>query len=157
MNFRQFLEHNPLKIYGSLTSNPNGPSNTIGNHNDGNRTGSTGSFVSSGWSGSEGGTDKPFTLPSIDLIKMPDIDSIKLANVNYIRDDSPIESIKGHEPKPGSPPKDPIEITLKNGRIIFMTFDEFKRAGGKEKIKERNKLIWLLQPNGNLYKVKSVS
>lgn len=156
MNFRQFLEHNPLKIYGSLTSNPNGPSNTAGVHNDGNRSGGNGSFVSSDWSGSEYGTEKPFTMPSIDLIKMPDLNSIKFRNINCLKDDSPIQSVKGAEPVAGSPPKNPIEITLENGRKIFMTFDEFKRAGGTDKIKKSNKLIWTLQPKGNLYQVKSI-
>lgn len=156
MNFRKFLEHNPLKIYGSFTSNPNGPSNTTGVHNDGNANGASGYFASSDWTGSESGTQGPFSMPSIDLVKMPNLDSIKLGGANYIKDDSPIESIKGDEPKPGELPKNPIEIMLKNGRTIFMTFDEFNRAGGKERIKINNKLTWILQPKGKFYQVQSI-
>jgi hypothetical protein len=153
MNFRKFLEHNPLKIYGSFTSNPEGPGNTVGKHNDGN----SGYFASTAWTGSESNTDKPFVLPGVDLVKMPDIDSIKLGDVNYLKDDSPIEIVKGDEPRPGYPPKNPIEIILKSGRRIFMTFDEFKRAGGKEKIKKNNKLTWTLMPKGKFYQVQSIT
>lgn len=156
MNFRQFLEHNPLKIYGSLTSNPNGPSNTTGFHNDGNRDGSTRSFVSSAWSGSEYGTEKPLILPSIDLIKMPDINSIKLIDAAPIKDNSRIEIVKGDEPRPGSLPKNPIEIILQSGRKIFMTFDEFKRAGGANIIKKGKNPIWTLVPKRDFYQVKSI-
>lgn len=137
MNFRQFLEHNPLKIYGSFTSNPNGPSNTVGRHNDGNTNGDNGSFVSTAWSGSESNTEKPFVLPGIDLVKFPDIDSIKLPNVSPIKDESPIRSIEGHKPMPGKQPKNPIKIILSSGREILMSFDEFNRAGGSGRIKKK--------------------
>lgn len=140
-----------------MTSNPNGPGNTIGIHNDGNRTGSSGSFLSTAWTGSESGTEKPFTLPGIDLVKMPDLDSINLPNVELIKDDSKIESIVGDKPRPGKPPKDPIKITLSNGRNILMTKYEFDRAGGSSKIIENAKLTWILQPKGKFYQVQKVT
>ena len=93
MTFKQFLEHNPQKIYGSMTSNPNGPSNTVGVHNDGNTKGDTGAFVSTAWSGSESNTEKPFVLPGVDLVK----------------DNSPIEFVNGDIPRPNHPPKNPID------------------------------------------------
>jgi len=141
MTFKQFLEHNPQKIYGSMTSNPNGPSNTVGVHNDGNTKGNTGTFVSTAWSGSESNTEKPFVLPGVDLVK----------------DDSPIKFVNGDVPRPNYPPKNPIEITLKSGRSIFMTWDEFRRGGGSEKIAKNKKVKWTLQPRDNFYQVQKLS
>jgi len=165
MNFKQFLENGPgielrpgaTKIYGSMTSNPNGPGNTVGTHNDGNRTGSAGSFLSTAWTGSESATEKPFVLPGIDLVKMPDLDSVRLPNMQSIKDNSKIEFIVGDRPRPGAQPKNPIEITLSNGRKILMTKSEFDRAGGDSKIKENAKLTWILQPKGKFYQVQKVT
>lgn len=145
MNFKQFLEHNPLKIYGSFTTNPNGPGNTVGTHNDGN----SGAFLSTSWSGSESGTMSPFTLPGIDLVKIKNIESIK--------DNSKIESVDGDLPRPGKQPKNPIKITLENGRKIFMTFDEFNRAGGGKRIKKGASLVWTLFPKGDFYQVQNIT
>jgi hypothetical protein len=145
MNFRQFIEHNPLKIYGSMTSNPNGPGNTVGVHNDGNRDGNTGVFVSNNKPDIQSDSS-PALLPGVDLLKL----------INPVVDKSTIESVDGDMPRPGSRPTNPIKITLKNGRKILMTFDEFKRAGGSERIKKDENLIWTLRPNGEFYLVTSI-
>jgi hypothetical protein len=85
-------------------------------------------------------------LPGVDLLKL----------INPVVDKSAIESVDGDVPRPGSRPTNPIKITLKNGRKILMTFDEFKRAGGSERIKKDENLIWTLRPNGEFYLVTSI-
>lgn len=131
-----------------MTANPEGPSNTVGKHNDGNASGQSGYFVSTAWSGSESNTESPFVLPSTDLIK-----------IKYpvpIKDNSTIEFVSGDKPRPGNPPKDPIKITLNNGRTISMTWDEFKRAGGSSRIAKGKNLVWTLFPKGEFYQVQSI-
>lgn len=60
MNFRQFIEHNPLKIQASFSQN------TVGKHNDF----ATSAFMPSTWTGSEDLGTYGYGLPSTD-IKLP--------------------------------------------------------------------------------------
>lgn len=60
MNFKQFLEHNPLKIQASFSQN------TVGKHNDF----ATSAFLPSTWTGSEDLGTFGYGVPSTD-IKLP--------------------------------------------------------------------------------------
>jgi hypothetical protein len=109
MDFRQFLEHNPFKIYS-----PAFTGNTVGTHNDGNRDGSMGAFLPTTGTGSEnlgpyGG------LPGTD---------IQIPNVTT---DSTVQSIEGDKPRPGKKCKDPIWITMMDGTRFAVSWDSFKR------------------------------
>jgi hypothetical protein len=127
MNFRQFLEHNPLKIYFPSKGN------TVGMHNDGNRDGSVGSFLPSTWTGSEDLGVYGYGMPGTD---------IQLPTVSV---ESAIRSIEGYDPKPGGKCKDPIWITMMNG-TRFSVPRKYFRANYKG-IKEGDKLKIVFRRN----------
>lgn len=53
---------------------------------------------------------------------------------------SEIEKIKGAVPEKGEAPKNPIEIRLKNGSNIFLSYDEYKRLKSKINLEKGQKI-----------------
>ena len=126
MNFRQFLEHNPLKIYS-----PAFMGNTVGVHNDGNRDGSMGAFLPT-----TGGID------NLAVYGEPPGTDMQIPNVSA---DSIVQSIEGDRPRPGKKCKDPIWITMRDGTKFTVSWDSFKTnyAG----LEEGDKLRIVFQRN----------
>lgn len=104
MNFRQFLEHNPLKIQNGFSQN------TTGTHNDR----ATASFLPSTWTGSEDLGKFGYGLPGTDLT-LPSVER-----------KSTIRSITKN--------KNPITILLMDGTKIYLTLDEFNRINSFKKL-----------------------
>lgn len=104
MNFKQFLEHNPIKIYNSFSQN------TVGKHNDF----ATSSFLTSTWTGSEYLGKYSFGLPSTDLA------------IPTVEKKSKIQSVEKN--------KNPIKIGLVDGTKIYLTIDEFNRINSYKKL-----------------------
>lgn len=115
MNFRQFLEHNPLKISNSFSQN------TLGTHNDHATT----SFLPSTWTGSEDLGVFGHGLPSTDI-------SIPTTTVR-----SKISSIELN--------KNPIRLRLEDKTEIPLTWDEFRRIDAIKKLKVGNILTVTFQ------------
>lgn len=97
MNFRQFLEHNPLKIQNSFSQN------TVGTHNDT----ATAAFLPSTWTGSEDLGPFGYGLPSVDLA-IPSVEKT-----------STIRSVERN--------KNPITVIMMDGTKLYLTLDEFNR------------------------------
>lgn len=125
MNFRQFLEHNPFKIYS-----PPFMGNTVGVHNDGNRDGSMGAFLPA--TGSD----------NLEVYGQPPGTDLQIPNVPV---DSVVQSIEGDRPRPGKKCKDPIWITMTDGTRFAVSWDSFRTnyAG----LEEGDKLRIVFQRN----------
>lgn len=97
MNFRQFLEHNPLKVQSQLSQN------TVGTHNDY----ATAAFLPSTWTGSENLGAYSNKVPGIDLVIPNVVKKSKIRSVEMNRN--------------------PIVVMLVDGTKIYLTLDEFNR------------------------------
>lgn len=117
MNFRQFLEHNPLKIQNSFSQN------TVGAHNDT----ATAAFLPSTWTGSEDLGKFGYGLPSTDLA-MPSVEKT-----------STIRSIEKN--------KNPITIMLMDGTKLYLTLDEFNRIRSFKRLEKGEKITVSFQRN----------
>ena len=110
MNFRQFLEHNPLKIQNPFSQN------TVGTHNDY----ATAAFLPSKWTGSEDLSPYSHGAPGTDL-----------AIPNVIKK-SKIRSVEMN--------KNPITIMMMDGTKIYLTLDEFNRINAKKRLEVGNEI-----------------
>ncbi len=117
MNFRKFLEHNPLKIQNSFSQN------TVGTHNDR----ATASFLPSTWTGSENLGPFGYGLPGIDL----SIPSVEKTSV--------IRSIEKN--------KNPITIMLMDGTKLYLSLDEFNRIKSFKNLEKGEKITVSFQRN----------
>lgn len=119
MNFRQFLEHNPLKIQASFSQN------TTGTHNDM----ATSAFLPSTWTGSEDLGVMGYGLPSTDL-SLPTV--TKESEIMTVLNAPATNAAKRINDKSQ---KDLIKIVLKDGTTIHLTYPEYKRISEKKKIR----------------------
>ena len=110
MNFRQFLEHNPIKIQNSFAQN------TTGTHNDY----ATASFLPSTWTGSEDLGVYSYGVPGIDVV------------IPSVVKKSKIRSVEMN--------KNPITIGLMDGTKIYLTLDEFNRVNAIKKLEVGNEI-----------------
>lgn len=117
MNFRKFLEHNPLKIQSSFSQN------TAGTHNDR----ATASFLASTWTGSEDLGRFGYGLPGVDLV-LPSVEK-----------KSTIRSITKN--------KNPITIVLMDGTKIYLTLDEFNRINSMKSLEVGSDITVTFQRN----------
>ena len=104
MNFRQFLEHNPLKIQNSFSQN------TVGKHNDY----ATAAFLPSTWTGSEDMGSYPDGAPGVDLM------------IPNVVKKSKIRSVEMN--------KNPIVVMLMDGTKIYLNLDEFNRISSTKRL-----------------------
>jgi hypothetical protein len=109
VNFKHFLEHNPLKITAGFSQN------TVGKHNDY----ATGAFLPSTWTGSE--TIELNGLPSTDL-KLP-IETFK-SKVSLVKGAGPGD-VEGSREKA----RDVVTVVFQNGNRIDLnrTSGQLKR------------------------------
>lgn len=101
MNFRQFLEHNPLKIQAQFSQN------TVGKHNDF----ATGALLPSTWTGSE--TIELNGLPGTDL-KLP-IETFK-SKISLVHGAGPGDMEGSRELA-----RDVVSVTFQNGEKIELS------------------------------------
>lgn len=104
MNFRQFLEHNPLKIQNSFSQN------TVGTHNDY----ATAAFLPSTWTGSEDLGSYPNGAPGVDLTIPNVVKKSKIRSVEMSRN--------------------PIVVMLMDGTKIYLNLDEFNRINSIKRL-----------------------
>lgn len=104
MNFRQFLEHNPLKIQNPFSQN------TVGTHNDY----ATAAFLPSTWTGSENLGPYSYGVPSLDLV-IPNV--VKKSKIRSVEIN-----------------KNPIQIAMIDGTKIYLTLDEFNRIKSTKRL-----------------------
>lgn len=104
MNFRQFLEHNPLKIQNGFSQN------TAGKHNDH----ATAAFLPSTWTGSENLGPYSYGVPGIDIV------------IPNIVKKSKVQSIEMN--------RNPIIVMLMDGTKLYLTLDEFNRINSIKKM-----------------------
>lgn len=117
MNFRQFLEHNPLKIYNQFSQN------TVGTHNDY----ATAAFLPSTWTGSENLGPYSYGVPGTDV-----------AIPNVVKK-SKIRSVEMN--------KNPIVVMLMDGTKLYLTLDEFNRINSFKKLEVGNEISVTFQRN----------
>ena len=104
MNFRQFLEHNPLKIQNSFSQN------TVWKHNDY----ATAAFLPSTWTGSEDMGSYPDGAPGVDLMIPNVVKKSKIRSVEMNRN--------------------PIVVMLMDGTKIYLNLDEFNRISSTKRL-----------------------
>ena len=104
MNFRQFLENNPLKIQNSFSQN------TVGKHNDY----ATAAFLPSTWTGSEDMGSYPDGAPGVDLMIPNVVKKSKIRSVEMNRN--------------------PIVVMLMDGTKIYLNLDEFNRISSTKRL-----------------------
>jgi hypothetical protein len=117
MNFKQFLENNPLKIQNNFSQN------TVGKHTDY----ATAAFLPSTWTGSEDLGSYSYGLPSTD-IAIPNV--VKKSKIRSIE-------LK----------RNPIVIILVDGTKLHLTLDEFNRIDSRKKLEVGNEISVTFQRN----------
>lgn len=110
MNFKQFLEHNPLKIHNPFSQN------TVGKHNDYATT----AFLPSTWTGSEDLGPFSYGVPSLDIA------------IPQVVKKSKIRSIEMN--------KNPIVVMLADGTKLYLTLDEFNRINSSTRLEVGNEI-----------------
>lgn len=110
MNFRQFLEHNPLKIQNSFSQN------TVGTHNDY----ATAAFLPSTWTGSEDLGTYSYGVPGVDLTIPNVVKKSKIRSVEMNRN--------------------PITLIMMDGTKIYLTLDEFNRINAIKRLEVGNEI-----------------
>lgn len=124
MNFRSFLEHNPLKIHNPFSQN------TVGMHNDR----ATATFLPSTHTGSEDLGVMGYGLPSTDLA-LPSVtrESEILSVLNAPATTSPRR-------KNDKSQKDLIKVILRDGTTIHLTLAEYERINSRKPIEPGRRL-----------------
>jgi hypothetical protein len=117
VNFRQFLENNPLKIQNQFSQN------TVGTHNDY----ATAALLPSTWTGSENPGLYSYGLPGTDI-----------AIPNVVKK-SKIKSIEIN--------RNPIVVMLADGTKIYLSIDEFNRINARKKLEVGNQISVTFQRN----------
>jgi hypothetical protein len=110
VNFRQFLEHNPLKIQNSFSQN------TVGTHNDH----ATAAFLPSTWTGSEDLGTYSYGVPGVDLTIPNVVKKSKIRSVEMNRN--------------------PIKLMMMDGTKIYLTLDEFNRINAIKRLEVGNEI-----------------
>lgn len=124
MNFRFFLEHNPLKIHNQFSQN------TVGKHNDR----ATATFLPSTSTGSEDLGVMGYGLPGTDLaLPMTTRESEILSVLN-----APADGDKRRNNDKSQ--KDLIRVNLKDGTTIYLTMSEYSRINSKKRLEPGEKL-----------------
>jgi len=116
LNFRAFLEYNPLHIPMPVGGN------TVGVHNDGNRDGSIGSFLPTTWTGSEDLGVMGYGLPSVDL------STPSVSRRCRVRDVLNGPTYVYHDKRRRNDPsnKSPVKIIFDDGTFIEMPLPRFE-------------------------------
>ena len=131
MNFRQFLEHNPLKMQASFSQN------TVGTHNDT----ATASFLPSTFTGSEDLGIMGYGLPSTDLA-LPTVtresEIMRVLNAPATKD---------HRRTNDKSQKDLIKVIMRDGTTIHLTFAEYKRINSRKPLEPGQRLRVTFQRN----------
>lgn len=124
MNFRSFLEHNPLKIQNSFSQN------TVGTHNDM----ATAAFLPSTFTGSEDLGVMGYGLPGTDL-SLPTV--TRESEILSVLNAPATRSRKRTNDKSQ---KDLIKVIMKDGTTISLTFPQYMRIRQKREIEPGQKL-----------------
>lgn len=138
MNFRKFLEHNPLHIPMPMGGN------TVGVHNDGNRDGSMGSFLPTTWTGSEDLGIMGYGLPGTD-ISLPTVtrDCVIIRVLNAPAEDRPRRENDKSQ-------KDLIRVEMQDGTNIYLPlfrYLDLMNSGRKIKPGEKLRVTFMRNPS----------
>jgi hypothetical protein len=110
VNFRKFLEYNPLKIQNPFSQN------TVGTHNDY----ATAAFLPSTWTGSEDPGAYSYGVPGTEMVIPNVVKKSKIRSVEMS--------------------KNPITIMLMDGTKIYLTLDEFNRINSIKRLEVGNEI-----------------
>jgi hypothetical protein len=128
MNFRQFIESNPLKIQNGFSQN------TVGTHND--FVG--GAILPSTWTGSEDLGTYGYGLPSTD---------ITIPNVTRTSVISSVSMGGGGDTDRSRKKNKLIRVGLKDGTEIWLTIDDYNRFNSIKKIEKGQPITVTFQRN----------
>lgn len=131
MNFRSFLEHNPLKIQNQFSQN------TVGTHNDM----ATSAFLPSTFTGSEDLGIMGYGLPSTDLALPTVTRESEIVSVF----NAPASETKKR--KNDRSQKDLIRLVLKDKTQIYLTMSEYLRINSRKRLEKGQKLNVTFQRN----------
>lgn len=130
LNFKSFLEYNPLKIQNQFSQN------TVGTHNDR----ATATFLPTTFTGSEDLGVMGYGLPGTDL-SLPTV--TRESEILSVFNSPAIEKKRKNDKSQ----KDLIRINLKDGTTIFLTIHQYLRISSKKKLLPGEKITVVFRRN----------